>query len=44
MTLATPVMTHDSAKAQEFFEAKKAFTTGPVELERMIKNMALLEG
>ena len=36
--MATPVMAHDSAKAKEFFEAKMAFTTGPVELERMIRN------
>ena len=36
--MATPVMAHDSAKANEFFEAKMAFTTGPVELERMMKN------
>jgi rhodanese-related sulfurtransferase len=28
---------HDPAKAKEFFEAKMAFTTGPVELERMMK-------
>ena len=28
----------DPAKAREFFEAKMAFTTGPVELERMMKN------
>ena len=30
-------MIHDPAKAKEFFEAKMAFTTGPVELERMMK-------
>lgn len=36
--MATPVMAHDAAKAKEFFEAKMAFTTGPVELERMMKN------
>ena len=36
--MATPVMTNDPAKAKEFFEAKMAFTTGPVELERMMKN------
>jgi rhodanese-related sulfurtransferase len=28
---------HDPVKAKEFFEAKNAFTTGPVELERMMK-------
>ena len=29
---------HDPAKAKAYFEAKMAFTTGPVELERMIKS------
>jgi rhodanese-related sulfurtransferase len=29
---------HDPAKAQAYFEARLAFTTGPVELERMIKS------
>ena len=28
---------NDPAKAKEYFEAKMAFTTGPVELERMIR-------
>ena len=36
--MTTQVMINDSAKAKEFFEAKMAFTTGPVELERMMKN------
>jgi rhodanese-related sulfurtransferase len=36
--MATQVLTKDSAKAKEYFEAKMAFTTGPVELERMMKN------
>ncbi len=36
--MAAPVMINDPAKAKEFFEAKMAFTTGPVELERMMKN------
>ncbi|HEY5599085.1 MAG TPA: rhodanese-like domain-containing protein [Candidatus Manganitrophaceae bacterium] len=27
----------DPAKAKEYFEAKMAFTTGPVELERMMR-------
>lgn len=36
--MATQVMIHDPAKAKEYFEAKMAFTTGPVELERMMKN------
>ena len=30
-------MIHNPAKAKEFFENKMAFTTGPVELERMLK-------
>src|ERR1041385_9496447 len=29
---------HDPAKAKAYFENKIAFTTGPVELERMIKS------
>jgi rhodanese-related sulfurtransferase len=29
-------MIQDPARAKEFFEAKMAFTTGPVELERMM--------
>jgi rhodanese-related sulfurtransferase len=29
---------NDPAKAKEFFETKMAFTTGPIELERMIRN------
>ena len=37
MTTATMHKT-DPAKAREFFEAKMAFTTGPVELDRAIKN------
>ncbi len=36
--MATQTMINDPAKAREFFEAKMAFTTGPVELERMMKN------
>ena len=28
----------DPAKAKEFFDAKMAFTTGPIETERMINN------
>lgn len=36
--MATHVMIKDPAKAKEYFEAKMAFTTGPVELERMMKN------
>ncbi len=35
--MATKVMVNDPIKAKEYFEAKVAFTTGPVELERMIK-------
>lgn len=36
--MTTDVTISDPAKAREFFEAKMAFTTGPVELERMMKN------
>ncbi len=36
MTTITTV--HDPAKAKAYFEAKMAFTTGPVELERMMKD------
>ncbi len=36
--MTTAAMTTDPAKAKQFFEAKMAFTTGPVELERMMKN------
>jgi len=36
--MATHVTMNDPAKAKEFFEAKMAFTTGPVELERAMKN------
>ena len=36
--MATQIMINDPARAREFFEAKMAFTTGPVELERMMKN------
>jgi rhodanese-related sulfurtransferase len=36
--MATNTMINDPVKAREFFEAKMAFTTGPVELERMMKN------
>jgi rhodanese-related sulfurtransferase len=34
----TSIRIHDPAKAKAYFEAKLAFTTGPVELERMIKS------
>ena len=36
--MATQVTINDPARAKEYFEAKMAFTTGPVELERMMKN------
>lgn len=36
--MATETMIHDPAKAKAFFEQKLAFTTGPVELERRMKN------
>lgn len=39
MTTITTV--HDPAKAKAYFEAKMAFTTGPVELERMMKDEAV---
>lgn len=35
--MATEVKVHDPAKAKAYFEAKMAFTTGPVELDRMIR-------
>ncbi|HEY3198255.1 MAG TPA: rhodanese-like domain-containing protein [Nitrospirales bacterium] len=33
----TNTLTGNTQKAKEYFEAKMAFTTGPVELERMMK-------
>jgi rhodanese-related sulfurtransferase len=36
-TMASGVAVHDPAKAKTYFENKMAFTTGPVELERMMK-------
>ena len=35
--MATKTILNDPVKAKEYFEAKMAFTTGPVELSRMIK-------
>jgi rhodanese-related sulfurtransferase len=35
--MATKMMISDPQKAKEYFEAKITFTTGPVELERMMK-------
>lgn len=35
---ATTTWIHDPAKARAYFEEKVAFTTGPVELDRMIKS------
>ena len=35
--MTTKMMISDPQKAKEYFEAKMAFTTGPVELERMMK-------
>ena len=35
--MATKLMISDPQKAKEYFEAKMAFTTGPVELKRMMK-------
>ena len=36
--MATKLMTNDPVKAKEYFEAKMTFTTGPIELERMLKS------
>ena len=36
--MATMLTTQDVAKAKDYFEAKMAFTTGPVELERMMQH------
>ena len=36
--MATTLKTQDVAKAKDYFEAKMAFTTGPVELEWMMKH------
>jgi rhodanese-related sulfurtransferase len=36
--MPTAEMTHDPIEAKHYFESKIAFTTGPVELNRMIKN------
>ena len=33
--MTTQATINDPVKAKEYFEAKMAFTTGPVELERM---------
>jgi len=35
--MAMNALTGNTQKAKEYFEAKMAFTTGPVELERMMK-------
>lgn len=35
--MASGTAVHDPAKAKQYFENKMAFTTGPVELERMIQ-------
>lgn len=39
--METTLKANNSAKAKEYFEAKMAFTTGPVELERLIKMKAV---
>jgi rhodanese-related sulfurtransferase len=36
--MATTTGIKDSVRAKDFFEAKMAFTTGPVELERMMRS------
>src|SRR5438874_9885066 len=38
--MATQVTIEDPTKERAYFEAKMAFTTGPVELERMMKSNA----
>ena len=35
--MATQVLTNDPVKAKEYFQAKMTFTTGPIELERLLK-------
>jgi rhodanese-related sulfurtransferase len=35
--MVTNTLTGNTQKAKEYFEAKMAFTTGPVELERVMK-------
>lgn len=39
--MATQITINDPAKAKAYFEVKMAFTTGPVGLERMMKNNAV---
>jgi rhodanese-related sulfurtransferase len=39
--MATQVQINDPVQAQRFFESKMAFTTGPVELERMMESKAV---
>ena len=39
--MATQVTLEDPTKARAYFEEKMAFTTGPVELERMMKSNAV---
>ena len=36
--MAIEVSINDPAKAKQYFDSKNAFTTGPVELERMMKS------
>ena len=40
--METSVKITDPAKAKAYFEAKMAFTTGPVELDRMIKAQEII--
>ena len=35
--MTTTITRNDPAKAKEFFETKMTFTTGPIEIERMIR-------
>ena len=38
--MKTELTIHDAAKAKEYFQNKMAFTTGPVELDRLIREGA----
>ena len=35
--MTTTITRNDPTKAKEFFETKMTFTTGPIEMERMIR-------
>jgi rhodanese-related sulfurtransferase len=40
--MKTELTIHDPAEAKRYFEQKLAFTTGPIELDRMLKEGALV--